>query len=90
MKELGLRMQLMDLPTKMSKSQVNSVENVFSAEQQAAAIKFPELVTRNGLSKSHVARSTFKQTYTVRHQKGRRIPVHLQDEVSEELKRLQK
>ena len=62
MKELGLRMQPMDLPTKLSKSQVNTVENVFSAEQQAVATKFLELVTRNGLLKSHVARSTFNET----------------------------
>ena len=82
-------MKIMELPKKLSKYACNNITPVFSAEQQAVALKFPDLVTRNGQSKSHVARSTFKDDYTVRHQKGRRIPVHLQDEVSSELKRLQ-
>ena len=60
LKELGLRMKLMDLPKKMSKYTCNSICPVFSAEQQAVALKFPDLVTRNGKSKSHAVRSTFK------------------------------
>ena len=87
LKELGLRKKIIELPKKLSKYACNNVTPVFSAEQQAVALKFPDIVTRNGQSKSHVARSTFKDNYTVRHQKGRRIPVYMQDEVSAELKR---
>ena len=49
--------------------------------------QFPHLVSRIGLSKTHVAKSKFHQKFTAKHQK--RVPINLQPRVSEELERLQ-
>ena len=49
---------------------------------------FPSLVSRIGRSKSHVAKSKFHKDFQPRHQKGRRIPINLQDKVIAELRKL--
>ena len=67
---------------------VNNVTPLFDSVKINIAEKYPKLVTRNGLSKSHVVKSNFKKDFIVKHQKGWRIPINIKDEVSAELKRL--
>ena len=67
----------------------NSVNNIASSEfKEQIATKFPGLVSRIGRSKSHVAKSKFHKNFQARHQKGRRIPINLQDKVNTELRKL--
>ena len=67
----------------------NSVNNITSPEfKEQIAKKFPCLVSRIGRSKSHVAKSNFHKNFQPRHQKGRRIPINLQDKVNTELRKL--
>ena len=66
-----------------------SVNNIASLEfKEQIAKKFPGLVSRNGRSKSHVAKSKFHKNFQPRHQKGRRIPINLQDKFNTELRKL--
>ena len=57
--------------------------------KQEIAIKYKNLTSRIGRSVNHKVKSKFKSYYTPIHQKGRRIPLHLEKEVEEELKKLQ-
>ena len=57
--------------------------------KESIATQFPHLVSRIGLSKTHVAKSKFYQTFTAKHQKVRRVPINVQPRVSSELERLQ-
>ena len=54
------------------------------------AKKFPNLIKRIGRSKNLTVKSKFKTNFTLIHQRGRRIPIHLKSQVEEELKQLQK
>ena len=63
--------------------------NIASPEFKIQIAKtFPGLVSRIGRSKSKVAKSKFQKDFQPRHQKGRRIPISLQDKVNTELKKL--
>ena len=53
------------------------------------AIKYKNITTRIGRSIHHKVKSKFKSNYTPVHQKGRRVPLHLEKQVEEELKNLQ-
>ena len=46
--------------------------------KKTIATQFPHLVSRIGLSKTHVVKSKFPQKFTAKHQKGRRVPANLQ------------
>ena len=46
--------------------------------------KFPLLFTRLGRSKSHQVHTTFMEPLIPRQTKGRKVPIHIQDRVSEE------
>ena len=48
--------------------------------------KYPQLCTRLGRSKNHIAKSIFKLEYTQSQHKGRRVPLHLLEKVENELK----
>ena len=48
----------------------------------------PHLRTRLGRSKNHIAKSTFKQYFKPTQPKGRRVSLHLLDNVQKELKKL--
>ena len=52
--------------------------------------QFPPLVSRIGLSKTHVVKSQLHQEFIAKHQKSRRVPINLQPRVTVELDRLQK
>ena len=67
----------------------NRVNNISSPEfKEQIAKTFPGLMSRIGRSKSHVAKSKFHKDFQPRHQKGRRIPINLQEKVNIELKKL--
>ena len=68
---------------------VNNINTSTCKIKETIATQFPHLVSRIGLSKTHVAKSKFRQKFTAKHQKGRRVPINLQPRVSEELERLQ-
>ena len=51
--------------------------------------QFPGLMKRIGRSINHTVKSKFKTNFTLVHQRGRRVPIHLQKQVEEELKKLQ-
>ena len=68
---------------------VNNINTSTCKIKETIATQFPHLVSRIGLSKTHVAKSKFHQKFTAKHQKGRRVPINLQPRVSAELERLQ-
>ena len=67
--------------------EVNTVETL-CAKKQSLAKEFPELISRIGKSKHHTVNSKFHRNYRVAHQKGRKVPIHLQPKVKIELKKL--
>ena len=67
----------------------NNITNSTCKITETIATQFPHLVSRIGLSKTHVAKSKFHQMFTAKHQNGRRVPINLQPRVSAELERLQ-
>ena len=68
---------------------VNNINNFACKIKETIAAKLPHLVSRIGLSKTHVAKSKSHQQFTAKHQKGRRVPINLQTRVTAELERLQ-
>ena len=68
---------------------VYNINNSVCKIKETIATQVPHVVSRIGLSKTHVAKSKFHQKFTAKHQKGRRVPINLQPIVSEELERLQ-
>ena len=66
---------------------MNTVESP-CAIKQSQAKENPELISRIGKSKQHTVNSKFHRNYRVTHQKGRKMPIHLQPKVKIELKKL--
>ena len=52
------------------------------------AKEFPELTSRIGKSNHHTVDSKFHKNYRVTHQRGRKVPIHLQTKVKIELEKL--
>ena len=50
------------------------------------ADQFPQLISRIGRSKIHIVKSKFNKNFRPKHQKGRRVPINLQDRVISEFK----
>ena len=67
---------------------VNNITISTCKIKETIATHFPHLVSRIGLSKTHVAKSKFHQKFTAKHQKGRRVPTNLQPKVTAEVERL--
>ena len=67
----------------------NVVENSTSELNKSHFVtKYPLLFTRLVRSKSHQTHTTFMEPLIPRQIKGRKVPIHIQDRVSEELKSL--
>ena len=66
---------------------INIISSSSEIKEQIAKT-FPSLVSRTAISKNHVAKSNFHKDFQPRNQKGRRIPINLQDKVKIELKNL--
>ena len=58
------------------------------AIKKSLAKEFPDLISRIGKSKNHTVISKFHKNYRVIHQKGRKVPIHLQLKVKIELEKL--
>ena len=56
---------------------VNNIDQT-CAIKRSLAKEFPELISRIGKSKHHTVNSKFHKNYRVTHQKGRKVPIHLQ------------
>ena len=50
------------------------------AIKQSLAKEYPKLISRIGKSKNHTVNSKFHMNHRVAHQKGRKVPIHLQPE----------
>ena len=86
-KPLGIQLTQHDSPRSTGKS-VNSINTLQTPTiKEEVAIKYKNLTTRLGRSLHHKVK--FKSNYTPVHQKGRRVPLHLEKQVEEELKNLQ-
>ena len=88
----GLGIQVNQQPSPKSEGkQIALIQNVEGQNLKTKiSKKFPSLIRRIGRSKTHTVKSKFKTNFTPVHQRGRRIPIHLQSQVEEELKKLQK
>ena len=64
---------------------VNNIVSFVCKVKQAIALPFPNLVSKIGLSESHVFKSKFHQKFTIKHQKARRLPINLQLRVTIQL-----
>ena len=68
-------------------TEVNNIEPP-CAIKKSLSKEFPELFSRIGKSKHHKFNSKFHKNYRVTHQKGRKVPIHLQPKVKIELENL--
>ena len=68
-------------------NQVNAILPSFELKGLFAK-RFPNLISHVGKSKTHVVKLNFHKKFRPRHQRGRRIPMNLQDKVNIELKKL--
>ena len=69
--------------------EVNSIVQPWTIKRSLAK-EFPDLISRIGKFKNHTVNSKFHKNYRVTHQKGRKLPIHLQPKVKIELKKLLK
>ena len=67
--------------------EVNNIDQT-CAITRSLAKKSPDLICRIGKPKHHTVNSKFHKNYRVTHQKGRKVPVHLQPKVKIELEKL--
>ena len=75
--------------TKSSGMKVKSIDNPQTPSiKEEVAIKYNNLTNRIGRSIHHKVKSQFKSNYTPVHQKGRRVQLHLETQLEEELKNL--
>ena len=79
-------------PVNEGELEVNSVEKdeELSAEAKQLSNEFPDLFKRNGRIKNHQVKINLKSDAKISQQKGRRIPVQLQNALDAEIKRLLK
>ena len=52
------------------------------------ANQFPQLISRNGRSKVHVVKPKFPKNFQPKHQKGRKVPIDLQERIKIKIKKL--
>ena len=89
LKPLEIHLKKQHSPNAEGKN-VNSVEKTSTCSiKTEVATKYKNLTTILGRSKNHKVKSQFKNNFTPAHQRGRRVPLHLEKQVEEELKNLQ-
>ena len=66
---------------------VNSITSQCPFKTRIAK-QFPQLITRISRSKIHIVKSKFHRNFQPKHQKGRRVPINLQERVNYEIKKL--
>ena len=86
---LGIQVNQQTSPKAEGKN-VAMIENLDNQNlKQVIAKHFPGLIKRIGRSVNHTVKSKFKTNFTPIHQRGRRVPIHLQNQVEQELKKLE-
>ena len=86
---LGIQVNQQTSPKAEGKN-VAMIENLDSQNlKQVIAKQFPGLIKRIGRSVNHTVKSKFKTNFTPIHQRGRRVPIHLQNQVEQELEKLE-
>ena len=68
-------------------TEINNIETP-CAIKKSLAKEFPELISRIGKSKHHTVNAKFHKNYRAIHQKGRKVPIHIQPKVKIELEKL--
>ena len=68
-------------------SMVNTITSQCPFKTRIAQ-QFPQLITRTGRSKIHIKKSKFHRHFQPKHQKGRKVPINLQERVNTEIKKL--
>ena len=72
---------------KYESSMVNTITSQCPFKTRIAK-KFPQLITRIGRSKIDIVKSKFHRNFQPKHQKGRGVPINLQERVNNEIKKL--
>ena len=86
---LGIHLKQEDSPNAQGKN-IDSIEITSTCPiKPEVATKYKNLTTRLGRSKTHKVKSKFKSNFIPVHQRGRRVPLHLEKKVEEGLRRLQ-
>ena len=70
-----------------SKNEVNAIKAPCVLKQSIAK-EFPDIITRIGNSKHQTVNTKLLENHRVIHQKGRKVPVHLQSKVKIELEKM--
>ena len=86
--QIGIQLHQERKPAGESVCQVNSIEN--SDTQIATWVRntYPGLCTRIGRSKNHMVHTQFLSDFKALQQRGRRIPIHIQEKVEHEVRSL--
>ena len=69
----------------VSQSNMNETSEFWKSHFQQ---KYQHVFSRSGRAKNHRVLSTFKSPLIPIQEKGRRVPVHIQDEISNEIRKL--
>ncbi len=89
-RRLGLRLtQAVEGPKQLNPGQ-NNISNINTDLKTQVQAEFKDLFERKGKIKNHIVRTKFKKPLQPTQQKGRRIPLALQNKVAVEIKRLTK
>ena len=81
-------MSVTQTPNSNEGSMVNTITPQCPFKTRIAK-QFPQLISRIGRSKIHIFKSKFhKKNFQPKHQKGRRVPINLQEQVNSEIKKL--
>ena len=77
--------------TQILSSNEGSIVNTITTQcpfKTPIAYQIPQLISRIGKSKIHIVKSKFHKIFQPKHQKGKRVPINLQDKVNSEIKEL--
>ena len=85
--QLGIHLQ-QEKPTGKSINYITKPDQSDTAITNWVKSTYPGLCTRIGRSKNHVVHTKFLHDFKALQQKGRRIPIHIQEKVEQELKSL--
>ena len=85
--QLGIRL-IQEKPKQKKVLDVRDQEQSNSELKQRVKDNYPQPCFRVGKSKNHVMRTQFNKEFVPVQQKGRRVPVHLQERVGKELNKL--
>ena len=83
----ALRISVTQTPNSNESSMVNAITPQFPFKTRIAK-QFPQLISRIGGSKIHIVKSKFHKNFQPKHQKGRRVPINLQERVNSEITKL--